>query len=791
MIKHYIKAALRNITKNKAISIISIIGYTIGLTCALLILLYVLNETSYDRHHKKRDRIYRVIVDHMGAWEQPGTQYILAPTMRSDFPEISAITRINWLRAEIKKSEDEYINEMFNSADNDIFKIFTIPFLQGNPESALNEPFSVVITESTANEYFENQDPLNKTLTVKIFEDELQLTVTGVIKEFPKTSTFKPEFIVPSDLAARYWSQRFNTKKFLVDWTATYSGQTYLLFPENYDPAGLETKFPDFEKTYLPEASKIKFRLQSLKDVYFKSSHFANNRTVTGNIKNVYVFSLIGFLILVIASINYTILSTARASTRSKEIGIRKVRGAGRKTLVRQILGESIITSFISLPLALLLAYLLLPSVNHLFRKELALQLTENWHFFTGFILLTLLVGLMSGSYLAFYLSSFQPVDVLKSKINTGISKSFYQKILITVQLVIFITLLLGTGIIFRQIKYAQNKDMGFNKEGLMTIYHDDDEFRKRYFSFKNEIIKHQGVVNVSGTLFGPPYNGGMQWEVPRMDDPDEIVRVEGLGVDFNYIETLEFEIIEGRAFSEEFGSDSSAIILNESAVKKLGIDDPIGQLINDQKIIGVIKDFHLHSFHTEIMPMIIDIMRLEYADEVVIRLNPNNISNTIDFIEEKWKEFAPDSPFEYSFFDDALKELYSDEQRFGKIVSLSTLIAVFIACIGMFGLSLFIGEQRIKEIGIRKVFGSSSVQVVKLILKQYMFMVLVGNLVAWPIAWFVMNRWLQNYAYRTNFEIWLFIVVAAVSTFIVLAAMTFQTVKAARTNPSETLKFE
>jgi len=298
-------------------------------------------------------------------------------------------------------------------------------------------------------------------------------------------------------------------------------------------------------------------------------------------------------------------------------------------------------------------------------------------------------------------------------------------------------------------------------------------------------------VVNVSGTMFGPPYNGGMQWEVPRLDDPDEIVRVEGLGVDFNYIETLEFEIIEGRAFSEEFGSDSSAIILNESAVKKLGIDDPIGQLINDQKIIGVIKDFHLHSFHTEIMPMIIDIMRLEYADEVVIRLNPNNISNTIDFIEEKWKEFAPDSPFEYSFFDDALKELYSDEQRFGKIVSLSTLIAVFIACIGMFGLSLFIGEQRIKEIGIRKVFGSSSVQVVKLILKQYMFMVLVGNLVAWPIAWFVMNRWLQNYAYRTNFEIWLFIVVAAVSTFIVLAAMTFQTVKAARTNPSETLKFE
>ena len=577
----------------------------------------------------------------------------------------------------------------------------------------------------------------------------------------------------------------------MVDWTATYFGQTYLLLPENYDPAKLEAKFPEFEATYIPEESKIKFRLQSLKDVYLRSSHLVNNRTATGNIKNVYIFSLIGFLILVIASINYTILSTARASTRSKEIGIRKVTGAGRKTLVRQILGESIITSFISLPLALLLAHLLLPSVNQLFRKDLAFQLTENWHFIAGFILLTLLVGLMSGSYLAFYLSSFKPVDVLKSKINTGINKSVYQKILITIQLVIFIVLLLGTGIIFRQIRYVQNKDMGFNREGLMTIYHDDDEFRKRYFSFKNEVIKHPGVLNVSATMFGPPYNGGMQWEIPLKDNPDEIVRVEGLAVDFNYIETLEFTLLAGRAFSEEYGSDSSAIILNETAVKKLGIDDPVGEVIQDRTVIGVIKDFHLHTFHSEIMPMVIDIMDMKYSHDVVIRIDPENVSNTIAFIEEKWKEFAPDSPFEYSFFNDALEALYDDEKRFGKIISLSTLIAVFIACIGMFGLSLFIGEQRIKEIGIRKVFGSSSTQVVMLILKQYMLMVLIANLVAWPVAWYVMNRWLQNFAYRTKFEIWLFFAVAALSMIIVLATITFQTVKAAQTNPSETLKFE
>ena len=791
MLKHYIRAALRSIARNKAISVISIAGFTIGLASALLILLYVLNEISYDRHHEKRDRIYRVIIDHMGAWEQPGTQYILAPTMKSDFPEISAITRINWLQADILNSKDEFVNNYFNTADNDIFKIFTLPFIEGNPERALTDPFSVVITESFAGEYFPGQDPLNKTLNIKIFEDEYQLTITGIIKDPPKTATFRPEVIVPTDLAVRYWQVRFRNKDFMVDWTATYFGQTYLLLPENYDPADLEAKFPGFEKTYIPEGNKITMRLQPLKDVYFRSSHMENNYVAGGNLKNVYIFSLIGFLILVIASINFTILSAARTSTRSKEIGIRKVTGASRKSLIRQITGESILISFISLPLALLVAYLLLPSFNQLFRKNLAFHLIENWYFTIGFILLTIIVGLLSGSYLAFYLSSLQPVDVLKSKINTGKSKSVYQKILISFQLVIFIGLLLGTGIIFRQINYMQTQDMGFNKEGLMSIYFNDDEFRKRYFSFKNEVIKNPGVLGVSGTMFSPPYNGGMQWEIPMPDNPDEMVRVEGLAVDFNYIETMEFRILEGRSFSEEFGSDSSAIILNESAVKKLGLEDPVGQLINNRPIIGVIQDFHLHSFHREIMPMIIDIIQLKYAREVVLRIDPENVTNTIRFLEEKWNEFAPDSPFEYAFFDDALESLYTNENRFGKIISLSTLLAVFIACIGMFGLSFFIGEQRTREIGVRKVFGSTSMQALTLILKQYMIMVLIANLVAWPVVWYAMNKWLQNFAYRINFELWLFVAVAILSMIIVLGTMTFQTVRAARTNPADTLKFE
>lgn len=790
MFSHYLKTALRNLTGSKIVSIISISGYAIGLTCALLILLYVLNETSYDRCHKNRKQIYRVLVEYVGFWEQPLTQYILAPTLKSNFPEITGITRINWLFADIKKGEEYITNVRFSSADNDIFKIFTLPFLKGDPESALTDPFSVVISESMAREYFMNEDALGKILTIKLWEEEIHLTVSAVMEEIPENSTFRADFIVPTDLAAKYWAQRFNQNDFMVNWTATFFGHTYLLLQKNYQPSELEKKFTEFEKTYLPEGFKIKFHLQPLKDVYLRSSHLVNNRA-EGNIRNVYTFALVGFIILIIAGINYTILTTARSSTRSKEIGIRKVAGAGKNTLVKQILGESIITSFLALPVALLLSHLLLPYINQLFRRQLAIHYSENWQFIAGFILLTLFVGLISGSYLAFYLSSFQPADVLKSKINTGITRSVYQKVLIVIQLIIFIVLILGTVVIYKQIRYALQQDMGLNKEGLVMIYFDNDDFRKRYGSFKEEISKNPEILNVSGAVFSPPYNGGTEWEVPRVDDPDQVIKVEGLAVDFNYIETLGFTLIDGRTFSPEFAGDSNAIMLNETAVIKLGLVDPVGQLINNQPVIGVIKDFHLHSFHKEVKPMIISIMPLKYAHEVVIRIKPENISRIMVFIEDEWKEFAPDVPFDYSFFNDALEELYRDEQRFGKIISLFTLLAIFIASIGLFGLSLFIGEQRVKEIGIRKVFGSSVIRIIKLILKEYILMVLIANLIAWPVAYYLMNKWLQNFAYHTKIDIWLFIGAAALSMFIVLTTMSFQTIKAAQTNPVKTLRYE
>lgn len=790
MLIHYFKIAFRNITRSKIVSIISIAGYAAGLTSALLILLYVLNETGYDRYHKNRDNIYRVLINYAGSWETPLAPYVLAPAMKNSFPEILSITRINWLSADVKKGEEFISDVRFRSADYGIFKIFTFPFLEGDPESALIDPFSVVISRSVEKEYFNNQDALGKVLTIQLWGEEIQLTVTGVMDIIPANSTFQADFIVPTDLAARYWSRRLNYKDLIINWQASF-GQTFVLLPENYKPSELEKKLPVFEKTYVPEGLGMTFHLQPLMSMYLRSSHLVNNFVIHGDIRRVYIFSLTGLIILVIASINYIILSTARSSTRSKEIGIRKVLGAGKNNLVKQILGESVITAFISLPVALLLAHLLLPSVNQLFREQLVVHYAENWQYIAGLILLTLFVGLISGSYLAFYLSSFRPVEVLKSKINTGITRSVFQKALIIIQLIVLIVLILGTGIIYRQIHYALHADMGLNKEGLVIIRYDDDNFRKRYESFKDEISKNPGIVNVSGAMFSPPYNGGMEWEVARMDDPDQMVKVEGLAVDFNYIETFGFRLKDGRTFSKEFGSDSSAIMLNETAVDQLGLVDPVGKMIDNHPIIGVIEDFHLHSFHKEIRPMIINIMDFKYARDVVVRIKPENISETVAFLGEKWKEFAPDLPFNYIFFDDALEELYSEEQRFGKIISLFTLLAVFIGSIGLFGLSLFIGEQRVKEIGIRKVFGSSVSRIVNLILKEYILMVLIANVIAWPIGYFIMNKWLQNFAYHIKIDFWLYIVAAALSMFIVLATMSFQTLKAAHTNPAEILKYE
>jgi putative ABC transport system permease protein len=793
MLKHYFKIAIRSIIKSKIVSIISIISFAVGLTSALLILLYVVNETSYDRYNKNRKYIYRILTEIVDNWEEPRTQYILAPTLKSNYPEIINITRINNLFADVKKGEEYITNVQLRSADNDIFKIFTLPFLKGDPESALMDPFSVVISESMSREYFVDQDALGKSLTVKIWGEEIQLTVSGVMKNIPENSTFKADFIVPTDLSVKYWSQRFDYNGSMDDWMAPFYGETYLLLPENYGPAELENKFAEFEKTYLPEVLReiMRFHLQPLMDVYLRSSHLVNNSGIIGNIKNVYIFSLVGFIILIIASINYSILTAARLSTRSKEIGIRKVLGAGKNTLVKQILGESVITSFISLPFALLLAHLLLPAVNQLLRKQLVIHYTENWQYIAGFLLLTLFVGILSGSYLAFYISSFRPVDVLKSKVNNFITRSVYQKVLIITQLIIFIILILGTSVIYKQIHYALHQDMGLNKEGLVMIHFDNDDFRKRYGSFKNELSKNPDILNVSGAMFSPPYNGGMYWDIPRTDEPDQVLKVEGLSVDFNYIETLGFKLIDGRTFSEKFASDSTAIMLNETAVKKLGLVNPVGEMIDKKTVIGVIKDFHLHSFHMEINPMVIFMLDLKYAGEVVIRINPDNIPATLDFIENKWKEFAPDVLFDYSFFDDLLKELYSEERRFGQMISLITLLAIFISSIGLLGLALFIGEQRVKEIGIRKVFSSSVSLIVKLILKEYIWMVLIANVVAWPVAYYLMNKWLQNFVYHTKINFWLYILAAVLSIFIVLITISFQTIKAAQTNPAETLKYE
>lgn len=800
MLKHYLKITIRNILRNKVYSFINIIGLSIGLAGSFFILLYVLGETGYDRYHKKRNRIFRVLSEYTD-WEAttPETSLKLAPALADNFPEIEKIARIYRFKHTSVKSGNEFIEEKnFQCADAEIFDIFTLPFLIGDPESALEDPFSVVLTEKMSSKYFANRNPMGEILTVLCREELINLTITGILKDIPKKSTFKADFITPIFQAREELRRYFEKGGFSAPegWGDAWYTIYLTLLNEN-QAFDLKKKFPEFEKKNLPEYLQLQFDLQPLKDIYFHSSDYINNVTPQGNIKNVLLFSIIGFLILFVAGINFIILTTAKSILRSKEIGIRKVVGANINSIIKQVLTESILYSCFALLTAITLVHIFLPFINQLFNRELAVNYVENWQFTLGILLITLSIAVISGTYVVFFLSRYQPIDVFRSKLNTGITRLYFQRFLITVQLIIFCTLIICSGIIYRQIYFAQNLEMGFNNENLVIIYGLNNELNKKFNVFANEINKHPSIVNISA-ISSPGLPTEMQEWYPVFikHDPSKKVLVDNLWVHYNFIETLEIQMLEGRTFSREFSDDMyDHILINETGIRALEIDDPIGYEIDTGEgeiatVVGVFKDFHAETVHEKIQPLIIELYP-EYVDECIIRIIPDNIPEIISFLKNKWEEFAPDIPFNYKFMNDIIEELYGKERKFGQIITVFTLLTILIASLGLFGLTLFITEQKKQEIGIRKTFGASVITMIIFITKDFLILVLIGNMIAWPVAWYLMDRWLQNFAYRTPFEAWIFIITGILSLIIVFLTMSLQTFKAASTNPVEVLKYE
>ncbi|MCH8020984.1 ABC transporter permease [candidate division KSB1 bacterium] len=795
MFKNYLKISFRNLWRAKGYSAINLAGLATGMACFILILLWVQDELSYDKFHENTNRLFRVVRldrdDPSQGVCQAGAPW--GPALYNDFPEVENFVRFRGHgRTLMSRGDKGFYESEGLYADSTIFEVFTFPLLKGNPKTALTRPNTMVINERMAEKYFGSEDPVGQSL---VFNNQDEFEITGIMQNIPANSHIKFDYLIPF-----FMYQRWDTSEWGVN-----NFYTYLLLAEG-TATQLEAKIPEFLERHAGErtaAASIN-KLQPITDIHLHSN-LLRELEANGDIANVYIFSAIAIFILLIACINFMNLATARSANRAKEVGIRKVVGSQRLQLIKQFLGESIFLSIIGILLAVGLVELLIPNFNELSGKQLSLDFGNNVFLLTGLLFMALIVGFISGAYPAFFLSSFKPIAAIKGDVGSGKSSSILRKGLVILQFAISITLIVGTAVVYRQLNYMSSKKLGFDREQVLVIRMDNSEIKSKQELFRNELLRNPAISGVSATS---NLLGGGDWGMPFSyegsgDENRFSARV--LVVDPNFVETLGMQIVDGRNFSNEFTTDiSAAYILNESAVKQIGFDNPVGKYFgrpterNEQgewdyekgSVVGVIKDFHFRSFHEEIQPMVL-FMIPEWFSYLSVRIRPENISTTIDFVEKKWHEFDPNRPFDYFFLDEIFDQMYRAEQRFGNTFVAFSVIAVVIACLGLFGLASFMAERRTKEIGIRKVLGASIINIVSQLSKDFTKWVIFANLIAWPVAFFVMNKWLQNFAYQVGMSLDTFLLAGVLALLIALLTVSFHAIKAAISNPVDALRHE
>ncbi|MFB0518213.1 MAG: ABC transporter permease [Acidobacteriota bacterium] len=795
MLKNYLKIAFRIIKRHKGYSFTNIAGLAIGMACTILILLWVQYELSFDRFHEDAGQIYRV----SARYEEPDDFGIylpgpLAAHLKEEYPEIIDSTSYKPWRRKLAV-EDKSFFSRGSYVDPSFFKIFTFPLVKGDPETVFSDPYSIVITEDLAERFFGHEDPVGKTITYYPFWDGVDLKVTGVIGNIPRNSHLQFDFLIPYEIGfdgMRIWTNN--------------AVHTYVRLNENTDFQDVSRKISDVAKRHRLNCNYVLF-LQPLKRVYLYALEGG------GRITYIYIFSAMAIIILLIACINFMNLSTARAEKRFKEIGVKKVLGSSRLQLITQLLSESILLSFLALFFAVLLAEMLTPSVNTLLGTQLKLRFSPMW--MLGFVGIAMITGVFAGSYPAFYLSAFHPVAVLKGQFSlisvlrgklgrksTARSQgAVLRRILVVVQFSLSIFFIICVMVITRQLDYIRNIDLRFEKENLLVV-EETGGLRKNAQIVKNELLRNPDIRNVAVSQFNlvewesTMTNQHLSW-TGKTRNYDFFMGQNF--VDYDFLDTLNIEMVQGRFFSREFPSDATeACVVNEAAVKAMRMENPLGKkcIFNPgtsyertKTIIGVIRDFNTESLHKEIRPFI-----WEFTDTggyLCIRLRGRDIPATIKFIGNKIKEFVPDDPFSYYFLEDKINSLYQPEQLTGSLTRYITLLAVFICCLGLFGLATFIAEKKTKEIGIRKVLGASVSNIMLLLSKRLIRWVLISNIIAWPVAYYAMNRWLQNFAYRISIELWMFMLAAGLALLVALITVSYQCIKAALANPVESLRYE
>ncbi|UCE66420.1 MAG: ABC transporter permease [Candidatus Zixiibacteriota bacterium] len=802
MFRNFLIISFRNLTRNKTYSLINIAGLAIGMACCLMIMLWVQNEYSYDRFHENADRIYRLCIDGKVSGrivQAPISNSPAGPAMVNDFPEVINTVRTNNMPTIPVKYQDRvFFEENIIYADNSIFDVFTFPLISKSEESPLARPYTIVITENTAKRYFGDENPLGKTMRLN---NELDYTVTGIVENPPTNSLF--DFEMLCSFETRYAENR----ELLEEWI-NFSYFTYLLLDENADYKKLEAKFPSFIEDHMGERLAafgigLDYFLQPLTSVHlFSSLEFEESENI-GNITYVYLFSGIALFVLLIACFNFINLTTARAAARAKEVGLRKTLGARKSKLISQFLVESIIYSVFSMLLALLILEIALPVLNSIAGSELSLTSVNIPSFLLTMLIISIGVGILAGSYPAFFLSAFSPVRVLKGNLRAGGSRSKLRSVLVIGQFIISITLIAGTFFIYKQINYMKNKKLGFDKEQLLVMRELGESLQQSPDLIRDKLSRIPGVEKIALGSVSLGSGTSASVFVPEGYAEDQGILMNHIYADYNYIPTLGIEIAQGRNFSSDIKSDvSDAAIINETAVKLLGWENPIGKTFKipdpgadnseweTRKIVGVVKDFHIEPLNREIGPVFF-INANEELSLAFLRLSTVDISGTVDQLKSKWGEITPDQPMNFFFVDDEFDKMYRAEERMGKLAFYFSILAIFIGCMGLFGISSYAAEQRTKEIGIRKVLGATVPNILRLLSREVMVLIAVSFVIAWPIAYYALNRWLQNFAYRINLDFSIFIFAGLIALAIAMLTISFQSIRAALANPVKSLKYE
>lgn len=788
MIKNLLKTALRHLSKHPGYSLLNILGLTLGITSALFLIIYVTDEISYDKYHRNADRIYRVSstlteTDDQFTWIV--AQIPFGPQAASEYPEIQSFVRFfNMPQGAYKYEDKEYTEQDFYYADSTVFDIFTYKIIKGDVKAAVTQPGKIVLTESAAARYFGDAEPVGKFLK----EGTNNYEVTGIIEDVPANSHFRFDA-----LAARN-----NLPKQLGSW-GNFGVFTYLLLPENIDYKEFEKKIQAISETHVKPVLgqfnvKVDYLLEPIKRIHLHSTN-AQEPEPTGSIAYVYIFAAVALFLVLIAAMNYMNLATARSSGRAREVGLRKVVGSTRTTLILQFISESVVFTVISLILSLTILFIALPKLNLLAGKSFDFSIITSPTVLLAFIGMVIFVGIIGGSYPAFFLSRFSPVTVLKGEITQGSAGSLFRKVLVIIQFMVSVVMIMCTLIVFRQLNYMKTMDQGFDQQNVIFLQL-NGQTASKYNVFKQALLENPEIKAVSGT--NTPVGEG-SGKVLFNVETDQGMSQRGINfavADHDFIETMGIKMKEGRDFQLDMPSDTSlGVVVNETFVNRMGWQQPIGKRVEVTggnqliaRVIGVMKDYHQTGMYNEVETFML-VYRQNQLPFVYIRLSGNNNQQTLSYIESKWKEYFPDQPYSHTYLSERFNNQFEADEKRGTIFTLFTILAILIACLGLFGLTSYTVEKRTKEIGIRKVFGASEGIVMGIISKDFVVLVSIGIIIAVPLAYWFMSIWLENYVYRTPISIAMILLSALITIVITFITISYKAYQASVTNPAESVR--